>query len=197
MKKKTFRERFEENYMAVSVPANNKKGFKVRYVYYKPWHIWDLSQEELKKRKIFLGALVVLSFILYLFAGVPDISMNYDRIVGIPAMLSACAFLFEALGIVQFCVVKHRTTEQNYQDITTKVMFASFARAILLGIAGVGCIFNMIRMGFSAGGVFVMFAYCVSAALAVLIHIQYHKIPLKVEDNTTIFEYDTYEEEEE
>ena len=35
MKKKlTLRERFEDNYTAVPVPCNNKKGYKMQYIYY-------------------------------------------------------------------------------------------------------------------------------------------------------------------
>ena len=186
MKRKTFRERFEDNYMAVSVPADNKKGFKIRYIYYKPWHIWNLPPEELKKKKILFGVLFPLSFILFLFSGGQYTGVNFDRLVGIPTMFSVIAFLFEALGIIQFCVSKYRTTEQNYNDITGKIMFSTLAHAILLSFAAGSCIVYMANMGFSAGNALVAVGYFASAALAVFIRTQYRGIPLKTEMNMNL-----------
>lgn len=41
---KSLREQFEDDYTAVSIPADNKAGFRITYIYYAPWHIWDLPQ---------------------------------------------------------------------------------------------------------------------------------------------------------
>lgn len=41
---KTFRQNFEEDYTAVKEPCDNKRGFKVRYVYVGLWYGWDIGR---------------------------------------------------------------------------------------------------------------------------------------------------------
>ena len=183
MKKKTFRERYEDNYRAISVPANNKKGFKVRYVYYKPWHVWDLPYGELRARKIQMGALLALSLSFLFFAGTRYVEANFDRFVGIPVMLSGCAFLYQAVGIFQFCASKGRTTEDNYQDVTYKIMFATLSGSVLLYLAAVGCIANMTSTGFTLIGILVAAGYLASAGMSMSIRRLYKGIPLRTEAN--------------
>ncbi len=188
MERKTFRERFEDNYKAVSVPANNSKGYKIRYVYYKPWHIWDLSGEGLREKKILLGMLFILGFALYIFAGIQDMGINYDRVVGIATTLSLCAFLYEALGIIQFCVSNGRTTGQNYDDVTSKIMLSTLAQAVLLYIAATGSVTFMMSKGFSARGVLIAAGYCASASLAMITRRAYKEIPLRTEANLNLYD---------
>ena len=49
MARKSLRERFEECYTAVPVPADNEKGFKIKYVYCAPWYIWEFPERCLLK----------------------------------------------------------------------------------------------------------------------------------------------------
>ena len=184
MKIKSFRERFEDNYKAISVPANNKKGFKIRYVYYKPWHIWDLSHRDIKIKKRLIGSLFLFSLLFFIISSAQYTKINFDRVVGIATMLSVCALLFEALGVIQFCVSKNRTTEHNYFDTTRKIMFATILHASLLLIAAAGSITCMMTNGFSVSGTMVTCGYCVSAALAIVLRAQYRSIPLRTEANT-------------
>lgn len=66
---KTFRQNFEEDYTAVKEPCDNKRGFKVRYVYVGLWYGWDIGRGELKRWKRRLPALCVAGICLLLMGG--------------------------------------------------------------------------------------------------------------------------------
>ena len=196
MKRKTFRERYEDNYRAVSIPAQNKKGFKVRYVYYKPWHIWDLPYGELKNRKILMGVAFALSLSIFVFAGIQYTPVNFDRFVGIPVMLSVCAFLFQAVGICQFCAYRHKTTDDNYHDVTYKMMFATISGTVLLYIAAIGCVARMTSDGFSLRGVLVATGYMAAGLLSLYIRKLYREIPYRTEANMSLAGYDANDDDD-
>ena len=67
-KRKTLRSRFEENYTVVTEPADNKKGYTVRYVYYAPWYVWQVSAEAFRQKKQLLAALEAFSLVLFMAA---------------------------------------------------------------------------------------------------------------------------------
>ena len=50
-KHKSLYERFQEEYLAVKEPCANRNGFRIRYVYYGKWYLWDKPEAELLKTK--------------------------------------------------------------------------------------------------------------------------------------------------
>ena len=129
---KSMRETFEENYKAVKVPANNKHGYKMDYVYIGDWYLWQHEAKEVQKAKRAILNAGLISLILYVAAAIQDDPVNYSRLVGLTGMLSLAPFVFEAFGIVQFYLSKEKLTVQAYWDIAGKLKVAPVLHALLL-----------------------------------------------------------------
>lgn len=190
MNKKTFKQRFEENYGAVRVPANNKRGYKVAYIYYKPWYAWGRSEEAVKKAKAFFTMVLALQLLLFFGASLQRDGINFEASVGIPLVFSACALIFEILGVVQFCAVKNKTTEQNYYDIDKKLRLSTAVYGCLLYTAAAGGIYYMINCSFSTMRILITVCYFASATLSLLIREYYKKIPLRTVKNDNFEKYE-------
>lgn len=180
------RERFEESYTAVPVPARNKKGYTMKYVYYAPWYYWDLPRGRLQREKVLLIGCSLLSLAVFLLAGVQDIVANSWKAVYLPCVLALCAHILELFGLVQFCTARYPTTQITYQDVERMMEFAPIARAICTGLAGLICLIGSIASGFSPLVAAVAALFFVCAAAPVFELHRYRKIPVRREKNTTL-----------
>ncbi len=195
---KTLKSRFEENYMAVSVPANNKKGFKIEYIYYRPWHIWNIPEEELKAKKKSVLIAGIVGLLLFIATGAVNTPITQAAIVVIPAVLSLAAQVYELVGVFQFYFSPRQTTESNYMDVSTKLKIAPIVRAVLLGVTVLACCVNLIFQEHSALSVCVALSYLLQILLPLYIFKTYRTIPLKTEKNDNINKYslDTDDEDD-
>ena len=129
---KSMRESFEENYKAVKVPADNRKGYRMDYQYIGNWMVWQNEEREVRKCRTFVLNACLISLILYVVAALQSVPVNYGRLVSLTGMLSLAPFVFEIFGAVQFFFSKDRMTEQSYTDILGKLRIAPFVHALLL-----------------------------------------------------------------
>ena len=141
---KTFRSTFEENYKAVPEPCDNKKGFKMRYVYIGLWYVWNLPSERVRATKRMIGMACAFNVLLFFAGSLLDSPLNYDRYVSLFGMLSIAALVFEVFGTVQFCLAKEKMTNMDFQDIQTKMMIAPLAHAILLLCAVAAAVWQLL-----------------------------------------------------
>lgn len=178
---KTPQERFEENYMPVPEPKNNRKGFKIRYVYYGAWYSWDADR--LKRNKILIAAACVLGLVFFLLGNCTGANANRSAFVGIPANLSIAVFVFEVLGVIQFCAAKEKVTKPDYQDINMKLRAATLIRAFMLLVAGIGCIITTIVNRLAWNELLSALGYLLSALCSVFIYVHYKRIPFHTEKN--------------
>ena len=176
---KTFRQNFEEDYTAVKEPCDNKRGFKVRYVYVGLWYGWDIGREELKRWKRRLPALCAVSICLLLLGGVINSPLNYAALVQIPAMLGLAAAVFEAFGVGQFCAAGERLERQDFEDIDVKLRAAPALHGGLLGVACAAGLLEAIRKGGGWPDACVSLCFGLSAALAFLTWRGYSRLPRK------------------
>lgn len=183
-KRRTLRERFEESYVAVSVPARNKKGYKKQYVYCAPWYFWDMPLERLYREKGLLLASSVLSFVIFVMAAAQRTELNSWAGVYLPAMLALCAHILELCGVLQFCAAKQPTTKMTYQEIHRLLGFAPVARAICTSLTGVMALIRILAGSGSplALGVTVLFFACTGIVCFEIS--RYSKISVRMEKNT-------------
>lgn len=121
---KTLRSTFEENYRAVPEPCDNKRGFKMRYVYIGLWYIWNLPPERVRTAKRLIGTACLFSALLFFSGAFLNSPLNHDRYVSLTGMLSIAALVFEVFGTVQFCAAREKMTSMDFHDIQTKLMLA-------------------------------------------------------------------------
>lgn len=187
MKRKSLREVFEENYAAVREPAKNSAGFKIRYVYYAPWYIWCLGEKELRREKILLLTLSLVSLAVFTASVMPDSELNTQRLLFALCAASLCAHILELSALVQFAAAKRKTSRMTYNDITKLLGTCPLLRAALLEAAALGSVLYMLFVSFSALSLAVTAGYAVSGAMAWVIYKRYGRIPFTTEKNT-VFE---------
>lgn len=183
---KTLRESFEENYIAIKKPCANKKGFKIEYVYYGPWYMWDISKTALLRTKRNIGVLCVLNIAFLCVASLQDSPINYSLLVEIPGVLSLLALMFQIIGIVQFICSKEKMTRYTYNDINIKMGVAVPFHAFFMTLSSVGglCVLGKDdRLMFSITAIC---GYAMCAVIAILIYKQYKKVPFTSEKNRTL-----------
>lgn len=167
--------------MPVSEPKTNGKGCKIRYVYYGPWYLWNA--EKLVRKKILLAATCVLGAALFVLGNCTGADVNRSAFVGVTANLSIAVFLFELLGVIQFCAAKRRVTKPDYQDINSKLRVATWLRAILLFAAGVCCVLLTIVRRLEWDQLLPAFGYITSGLCSVFIYARYSRISIYTEKN--------------
>jgi hypothetical protein len=112
--------------------------------------------------------------------------VNYNIFVVVPSMASLAAFLFEILGVIQFLLVKERTTKINFEDVNMKLRAATVFHVCFMGATVLCCIGVMIFTGFSGLSFAVTLGYAVCAALSAYIYIRYRSIEFYTEKNTDV-----------
>ena len=128
---KSLRERFEEEYAAVSVPADNKDGFRINYIYYAPWHIWELPEKELQKKKGIFTVFCFASLMLFLVIASRPVRFNSSYPVMLSTALTLCVFVLEIPGVLQFARAKYRSTRMTFQNVDRCLRVMPLLRAVL------------------------------------------------------------------
>ncbi len=176
-------ERFQEEYVAVETPCDNKNGFRIEYVYYANWLVWNLPEKELKKRKrrILLegvaGALVCL-----MTAAIPS-ALNSLPFVAFPAILAICTLLIELFGIGQFFFAKYKTTKSVHETVNRRMRVYPVLTFAFSAAAAVGCTYYTCVYGAAVDRFAVLLGHVVLAALSLMIRKQYTAIPVTTEKN--------------
>jgi len=185
---KTLQERFEENYAAVEKPANNKDGFKIEYVYYAPWYLWDCPEAELKKRKQKLLAASVCGLIFFLIAGMQRCEANTKLWVGVPGLLGLCAHVVELFGLIMFLCAKYRTTKMTYSDVNWMLKFAPVARTGMMVLTAIASAVYLAQLEFCWNAVVALMGYLISGMTALYVSRTYGTLKLRTERNDTLDE---------
>lgn len=180
---KSLRERFEEEYAAVSEPADNKEGFRITYVYYAPWYIWDLPEKKLKEKKDRFLALSVLSFFLYLMAGIQDIQANRMGIPVLSGSLALCAQMLELFGVFRFRFTKYRAERMTYQSIHQILYFAPPVKAACMAVVLLSCVQEILTGALGRPQVTALLCEAAFIVISVGMFLDYRKIPFRTEKN--------------
>lgn len=181
---KSLREQFEDDYMAVSMPANNRKGFKIQYIYSAPWYLWDMPESVLKQKKLLLTGVSVGSLFLFLLIGIQRSGLNSYILVELAGTFALCFHVLELFSIFQFLFTKYRTSRLTYSNIDRILSSVPFIRGICLVSAVVASVYYMLQNTFCWLTVFVAAGYLICALMALFIFIEYKKIPFRTEKNT-------------
>lgn len=180
---KTFRETFEENYVAVEVPCSSKKGFKIHYEYCGPWYMWVLPASAMRKMKFIIAALCAAGIASFCASALQDNPINYSSWVSLPGTLLVAVMLFEIIGVLQFLFAKGKVTRLTFQDIDRKMKITFSLHTLLLLVTAAACVYTWCceRMAFSQGSV--VFGYLISALCSAVIFHLYRRIEFKSEKN--------------
>lgn len=180
---KSLKRTFEENFQAVEEPCDNKRGFKIRYVYIGLWYVWNLPKERIQTAKRLMGLACVFSVLLFLLGSLADSSLNYYRFVEFPGLLSIVALLYEGIGVVQFCAAKEKMTEMDFHDIQTKLLIAPLLHGALLACAVLAAVWKLFSMEPELMDIIVPLCYFFSGLLSLLTFFYFRSLPYRKEKN--------------
>lgn len=180
---KSYRSTFEENFKPVKEPADNKKGYRIRYVYIGNWHVWRAERAVIKRTKGLIAFLFVLSVMIFLLGALVDSRLNASRFVALPGTMAIAAMLIEAFGMVQFCFAGEKLTCQDFQDVDTKLTLGAFFHAALLVWASAAAAIGMIGREFLPGDLLAALSFAASAVLAGGVLWFYRALPQGIEAN--------------
>lgn len=185
-KRKSLTERWDDNYAGIPVPANNRRGFKIKYVYYAPWYIWNLPEEELKKKKQTILLASVCGFVLYLAFAFLHTPLNSKLFVVVPGIVALCLHILELVGEIRFFTAGYRTTRMNYEDVENAMRLWPRLRCYLLAFASAAGVIYLPFKCFSLLSLLVIAGNAVCAALAWFVHKTFEPLTTITEKNTTL-----------
>lgn len=172
--RKSWREKYFEDYEAVEVDANNRKGYKIEYIYVGKWFFWTEDGNLLKNRKIKYCLLAGLSTIIFILCGICNTPINTYAAVAIPAVVSVVTLMYEWIGVIGFCVHKNSIREPDikkiYSHIETFSALTACIHAAVVIISIIFCIINKLEVLSWA----VAIALAISATLSWYFH-KYHQ----------------------
>lgn len=187
---KSLRERFEQDYMPVAVPANNRDGFKIKYIYYGPWYYWSLPKRKLKKKKMCFIAISFVNLLLYLMAGTRPTMLNSRIEVFLPGIFGLCMNILEISACIQFLASSCRTSRLTFQNVDRVLTLAPLLHGIAEFAAGLMCGWYMLQGHRDMISIMTAAGYLLCSCLAFFLAKEYDKIPFETEKNT---EADKYE----
>ena len=182
---KNLRERFEDCYTAVP----NGSGFKMKYIYYAPWYVWDMPEKSLRRQKCAMLLCSIAGLCISLLSAVQRSALNTAPVAFLLFALALCCHVMEFRGLFQFLGARYRTTKMTYEYVNRLLLTAPILRAAFSGALAV--------MGISAAvtGGMISFAaalgYGLSAASAVWVYRLYSRIPVTIEENDSLERYES------
>lgn len=192
MARKTLREKFEENYTAIPVPAKNRKGYTMRYFYYAPWYIWDMPEEKLRKEKWLLLGISLAGLLVFVLSGLVPNKVNGTRLLFLPSALTLCCHILELSGLLQFLAAKYRTTKMTYQTVRDILEYVPWVRMALMAFSTAVCLYRMAVGGLDDELVTVTVGYLFCSVTAWLEGSRFRGISVRQEENNALEEADKW-----
>ena len=174
---RTFRDSFEENYMAYEEVCKSKKGFRIRYEYVGPWYSYRLTAEERQRYKRIIAAMCLLSTICFFAAALRKCELNHHSFPVLFSGLSLAAFLFEWFGVIKFLLSGEKMTVDNFKEINGILNIVPYINTVFLFGAALSCILMMIQNGRVSGMLTVPLCYLAAGICSGLISFFYKVLP--------------------
>ena len=163
----SLKKKWEKNYLAVSEPAGDKPGVKVRYVYIGPWYVYDGPYNKVRTKKIAVCLLSVISLIVFIAAFMTASELSRSKVIMVPAMAALCFHMLEISGALQLILSKEKMDEISFENIDRAFKTFNLFRTILMIVVSVLCLYHMLSGRAGQNDLFTA-AGCIAAAAATL-----------------------------
>lgn len=177
--RKSYRERYFEDYQAIRVPANNKKGYRTEYRYTGNWAQWEAESRPVNQVKISLAILEVLSAAVYVAAVLSGQALSASKLFNGFGTLSLVPWILELSGLVRFWISGEYVKEREGDEISRSIRAGCVLRfgfTLLSAFAGLIGVIRSTQITVKA--ILAFAGLLVSAALSILIKIEYDKLLL-------------------
>lgn len=179
-------EKFLNEYAAVKYPSDNKDGFKIRYVYYGPWYLWDLPEDRLKQMKRKILILCLLAAAAYIITAALPSVLNGLAAVAYPAIFLLFFVCMESLGACQFLAAGQKTSRSTFFQVDRRLKYYPMLAAGASFISAAGCLYYIIRYGMPLSGLMPLAGYTVSGLLSFFAWKSYYGTGFLTEKNDSL-----------
>ena len=149
-KRKTYRERYFEDYKAVKVPCSSKKGYRIEYRYLGLWNSYVSDGLSLKAVKLLMACAELLGAALYAAAILSGTPLTRSHPASGFGALSLIPWLLACSGVVRFVLCKPHVKEASCKEIGESIGIGCMAHAILLGLSALAGGIDVLRAGTAA-----------------------------------------------
>lgn len=136
-KRKSYRERYFEDYLPVKVPANNRKGYKTEYRYIGLWTQWEGEKRPfsaIKREIVLLELFSIAVYVLSVLSGTP---LTVSRLANGFGTLSIVPWILELSGVVRLLFAGAYVKEFSAREIITSIRTGSVLRFILTALSAI------------------------------------------------------------
>ena len=183
---KSYNQQFQENYAPVEVPANNKDGFRIKYVYIGSWYMWEVSPEKRQRDKLVIGSLWLLELACYLAAGLIPSGLSTEQLVSALGLITLIPLAFETYGAFSFLFLKERITKPDFNRVRLYLGAASVIRTALLFLTAGCSVVTAIMNKLSGSSLITILGFALSAVFCGLLSYHFLHIPYTSEKNDTM-----------
>ena len=142
--------KFEEDYQAEKIPADNKKGFRVVYRYVGPWAECRLEESVFRKTKAAIIVLYVLELLLLIISGLQQTAVNMAASVSVCTGVTLALYIYELTAILPLIRLQMRVPKRSYEELDRKLRAIPALTAAIRLLAFVFALAIRIRGGASA-----------------------------------------------
>lgn len=115
------------------LPSGRKRRL---YVYHGNYYFWREPEKVSSLKKEYAG-LFALNLVVYFLTTLGNTQPSHTKYLAVPALLALIAMMFELYAIVQFCMVKEKVREFEFNDLNTKLLGSTVSNAALTSAAGI------------------------------------------------------------
>ncbi len=138
-KRKSYRERYFENWEAVKEPARNRKGYRMAYRYIGMFCRYMPPKQGRTMRSVKLRMLLamLLGMAAAMAAGLADVPFNHCRLANGFGVLSVVAWLIGAYGVLRFAASGAYMKRMTADEVDQCIRIGWVAHAVLLLLSAV------------------------------------------------------------
>ena len=143
-KRKSFRERYFEDYETVKVPADNRKGYRIEYRYIGKWIQWRSEKHSLRQTKVLIAAAEIISIVLYCIAILSGSPVTVSRFANGFGTLSFVMWILELGGAVRFIFSGKYSKELEMEEVDREIRSGTVLRIIFVLLSMVSGVADVI-----------------------------------------------------
>lgn len=178
---KSSRQKFFEDYRAEKEAADNRRGYKLVYVYKGEWCAWNESAADIRRRKRLYVAAVLIRTLLIVLCGVQRVAFNTAGTVAVPGLISLVSMMYEWIGVVRFCMAKELMQGGDCRRMYSFVEKGSVVTGLCYAVAAAAGLRLQILNGADLPSILVLLGFVLCAVISFVLYAQHEKLSWRVE----------------
>lgn len=174
-KRKSYRERYFENYQAVRTPAPG--GTRVRYRYTGLWVRWESGRQPIGHVKLNMALLEVAGIAIYGLASLSGAPLTRSRLCNGFGVLSLVPWLIELSGVIRFAASRAYAKEPSADEIGRSIRTGCALRFLLTVLSALaGGLQTLLQGDAAPADIPTFLGICLSAMMSLLVRRAYGRL---------------------